>query len=152
MTLSPKLALLGLVVFSSALSASPARAELAKWDQARVTEIAQQLAEACNAWWLAMREQPGDRIGSGEALDQFGLVQKAEVLHDQSRGLADDLAKGKGHDETLNAYRGLKEIVDDSEDEAERANLDDPSLNAWAKVAGLLRQIAPYYDPKALDE
>ena len=46
MTLSPKLVLLGLVVFPSALFASPAGAELAKWDQTRVTEIAQQLAKA----------------------------------------------------------------------------------------------------------
>jgi hypothetical protein len=24
-------------------------------------------------------------------------------------------------------------------------------MDAWAKVADLMRQIAPYYDPKALD-
>ena len=74
------------------------------------------------------------------------------MLHEQSRALAAHLAKGKGHDETRNMYRSLKEIVDDTEVQARRTELDEPTLDAWAKVADLLRQIAPYYDPKALDE
>lgn len=152
MTLSPKLALVGLVVFSSAFSANPVRAELAKWDQTRVTEIAQQLAKACDAWWLALREQPEGQIGSGDAQDEFALVKKAQVLQEQSRALAAQLAGGKGHGETRNIYRSLKEIVDDTEVEARRAELDEPTLDKWAEVSDLLRQIAPYYDPKALDE
>ena len=149
MALSPKFVLLGLVVFSSALFANPAGAELAKWDQTRVTEIAQQLAKACDAWWQAVLKEPGGPMTEG---DDSGLVEKAQVLQEKSMALAADLAKGKGHDETRNLYRSLKETVDDTEVEAKRAFLDEPTLDAWAKVADLLRQIAPYYDPKALDE
>jgi hypothetical protein len=137
------------VVFSSALFANPAGAELAKWDQTRVTEIAQQLTKASDAWWQAVLEQPGGPMGEG---DDSGLVEKAQVLQEQSRTLAAHLAKGKGHDETRNMYRSLKETVDDTEVEARRTELDEPTLDAWAKVTDLLRQIAPYYDPKALDE
>ena len=133
-------------------SHNPACAELAKWDQGHVTEIAQQLAKACDAWLLAVREQPGEQIGSGVAAEGFGLVQKAQLLHEQSRALAAHLAKGKGQDETRNLHRSLKETVDDTEVEAKREFLDETTLDAWAKVADLLRQIAPYYDPKALDE
>ena len=144
MTLSPRPLPIALALLAAALCAAPAGAELAKWDQARVTQIAQQLTEASNAWWTALREQP----------DVFGaaLAPKAQVLEEQSRSLAGHLAKGKGHDQTRDMYLSLKEIADDTEVEAQRAELDEPTLAAWAKVADLLRQLAPYYDPKALEE
>jgi hypothetical protein len=144
--------LLRLALALSALSAAAAGAELAKWDQARVTAIAEQLTAACDAWRLALREQPGEEIGSGDSAEHFGMVKEAQLLHEQSRALAAHLAKGKGYDETRNFYRSLKETVDDIEVLAQRAELLEPTLDAWAKVADLLRQIAPYYDPKALDE
>lgn len=149
MTVSPKLGLLGLAAFVTTLSASPATAELATWDQARVTKVAQELAAASDAWQQAVRRQPGEQIGSGAAQQEFGLVQKAQLLKEQSQALAGHLAKGKGHDETRNYYRSLKEVVDDIEVQAQQAELDEPTMDAWAKVADLLRQIAPYYDPKA---
>ena len=40
-------------------------------------------------------------------------------------------------------------MADDIEEEAQQSSLDEPTMDAWAKVADLLRQIAPYYDPKA---
>jgi len=132
------------------LVAFPVRADLAKWDQARVTSIAQQLAKACDAWRLAVREQPGmAEVGSGYAQEGFDVVHESEGLVEQSQTFADHLAKGDGHDKTLDMYRNMKEMVDDTEEYAERAGLDDPTMNTWAKVADLMRQIAPYYDPKA---
>jgi hypothetical protein len=144
MSLSPRPARLALALLVTALAASPAAAELAKWDQARVTGIAKQLADASEAWWMAVREQP----------DIFGeaLEPKAQVLKEQSRALAGHLEKGKGHDQTRGMYLSLKESIDDSEVEAQRAELEEQSMAAWAKVADLWRQLSPYYDPKALDE
>ena len=150
MTLCPRLGLLGLTALASIAFATPARSELAKWDQARVTAIAQALATASDAWQQAVRRQPGEQIGSGSAQEEFGLVKKAQVLKEQSDALAGHLAKGKGHDETRNYYRSLKEVADDIEVQAQQAELDEPTMDAWAKVADLMRQIAPYYDPKAL--
>jgi len=143
---------LALAAGLAALFSSPAGAELATWDQARVTAIAQQLAAACDAWEQALRRQPGEAIGSGRAEEGFGLGQQARVLREQSRALAAHLEAGKGHDQTVHEYQSLKEVVDDTEVEAQRAALDEPTLDAWAGVADLLRQIAPYYDPKALGE
>jgi hypothetical protein len=129
-----------------ALFTAPARAELAGWDQSRVTGIAQQLAQACDAWEQAVREQPG----AGAEASEFGLGMKARVLTEQSQALAGHLAKGDGHDKTRNYYRDLKALVDDTEEMAQRSELDDPTMAAWAKVVDLQRQIAPYYDPRAL--
>jgi len=37
--------------------------------------------------------------------------------------------------------------VDDAEVDPSRAELDAPSIAAWAKVTGLMSQIKPYYEP-----
>ena len=117
------------------LSAASA-AEPAAWDQARVTAIAQQLAEAGTAWQAAVLRQPeaGPR-----------MQQNARTLFEQSTVLAAHLAKGKDRSQTLDYYRGLEEVVDDTEELASRAPLDEPSMDAWAKVADGMRQLAPYY-------
>jgi hypothetical protein len=59
--------------------------------------------------------------------------------------LAAHLAKGKDRGQTLDYYRGLKEVTDDTQEFASRNPLDEPSLDAWAKVADGMRQLAPYY-------
>lgn len=151
-TLDSRLGLLGLAVFVSALFAPSAGAELAPWDQGRVTAIAQQLPAACEAWLQALRDQPDSGfIGSGDAESGTGLVQKAQMLQEQSTALAGHLAAGQGYDKTRDLYRSLEELIDDTEVQAQRAELDQPALAAWAKIADLQRQIAPYYDPKALE-
>lgn len=143
--------LTGLVAFLGASIAGVVGAELAQWDQARVTSIAQQLVPAANAWELAVRQED-DTIGSGTAREESSLRQQARTLREMSAGLAAHLAKGKGHDQTLDLYRSLREVADDTEEAAQRAELDAPAIAAWSKVADLLRQIAPYYDPKAAGE
>lgn len=151
MSARSKLGVFGLAMAVAALS-SPASAELATWDQARVTGLAQQLVQATDAWQLAVREQPGGDVGSGDAQEQFGLTMKARVLNEQAQALAGHLAKGEGYDKTHNYYRSLKELIDDTEEIAQRSELDEPTMDAWSKVADLQRQIAPYFDPKADQE
>jgi hypothetical protein len=73
------------------------------------------------------------------------MQENARTLFDQSTVLAAHLAKGKDGDQTRDYYRSLKEVVDDTQEQASRAPLDEPSMDAWAKVADLMRQIAPYY-------
>jgi len=118
------------------LVASPVAAEPASWDQERVSAIAQQLAVDGLAWEAAVLRQPeaGPR-----------LQMNARTLREQSEMLAAHLAKGEARDKTLDYYRGLKEVVDDTEELASRAPLDEPSMDVWAKVADGMRQLSPYY-------
>lgn len=127
---------IGLVVCFVGGLAAPASAEPAAWDQARVTAIAQQLAEAATAWQAAVLRQPEAGIR---------MQQNARTLSEQSTVLAAHLAKGKDRDQTRGYYRSLEEVVDDTQELASRAPLDEPSTDAWAKVADLMRQIALYY-------
>jgi hypothetical protein len=130
----------------AAVSATPAAADLAAWDQARVTSIAQDLATASEAWWQALRRQPAF---VGDAMDENSLLGKSRVLQEMSASLASHTKEGQGHDKTVDQYKSMKEIVDDTEVLAQQAALDEPTMDAWAKVADAMRRIAPYYDPKA---
>jgi len=127
---------LGFALCLAAGLALPAASEPAAWDQARVSSIAQQLAEAGTAWEAAVLRQPeaGPR-----------MQQNARTLREQSTMLAAHLGKGEGRDKTVDYYRGLREVVDDTEELSSRAPLDEPSMDAWAKVADLMRQVAAYY-------
>ena len=147
-----RLASVGFTAALALLFATLASADLAKWDAARVTSIAQQLAASCDAWEQAVRRQPGIAAGSGDAREVGGMLQTSHLLKEQSAALASHLAAGKGHDETRDFYRSLKETADDTEEDAQRAALDAPTLAAWAKVADGIRQIAPYYDANASAE
>jgi hypothetical protein len=136
--------------FASLLATLPAAADLAAWDQNRVAGIAKNLAAACDAFREAVRHQPGVAdVGSGNAQNGLELGQSAGALRERSMALSGHLAKGKGYDQTRNEWSGLREIADDVEEHAQRSPLDDPTMAAWAKVADLMRQLAPYYDAKA---
>lgn len=128
---------------------TPAFAELAAWDQARATSIARQLADSADAWEQQVRDQPGGQVGSGDAQQVFGLDQKAVALREQTRALAGHLEKGEGQAKTKDYYRDVKELMDDTDQLAQRAELEEPVMDAWAKLIDLQRQLAPYYDPKA---
>ena len=144
--------LFALAASSVLVLASPAVAELAAWDQDRVTSIAKQLAGAAEDWEQAVRQQPGGTIGSGDAQEEFGIGMKARVIRENADALAGHLAKGEGYDKTHNLYRNMKEVIDDTEVLGQRAELDEPTMDAWSKLVDLQRQIAPYYDPKADEE
>lgn len=148
-TLTTKFLSLALALVGITWLSVPAAAELAKWDQARVTGIAQQLAAACDSFDQTVQKQPGGSMGSGSAGAVVGMQDESRALREQSLALADHLKAGKGYDVTRNAYRSLKEVVDDIAQQAQQSPLDEPTMDSWAKVMDLLRQIEPYYDPKA---
>jgi hypothetical protein len=138
-----------LALLAVACLSTPSAADLAAWDQARVTDIAQKLAAACDGFDQTVQKQQGGTLGSGSAGEVFGMQKESRAMREQSLSLAGHLKAGKGHDQTRNEYRDLKEIADDIAEEGQRSPLDEPTLDAWAKVTDLMRQIAPYYDPKA---
>jgi hypothetical protein len=150
--LAPPLLLLGLLAGVAACASTvPDPSQLAPWDQTRVTATAKQLAVACDAWRQVLREQSGTgaRLGSGYAQDFLELEQNAELLREQSMSLAAHLEDGQGMAQTVDAYRALKETVDDSQVETREVFLEKPTLAAWERVSGLVGQLAPYYDPHA---
>jgi len=128
------------------LASTPAAADLAKWDQAKVTAIAQDMAKAAEAWWMATRDQPAD---PAEANPEGSIVNKARVLQEMSASLASHLKEGQDHDKTLDEYKSIKEVHDDTIVKMQETMLDQPTQQVWNKFADAYKQISAFYDPNA---
>ncbi len=136
MTFVSKSSWLMLVVALAVGLALPAASAPAAWDQAKVTGLAQQLADAGRAFQAAVLREP-------EAAQR--LQQNARTVSEQSQMLAAHLAKGDGKDKTKDFYRGLKEVTDDTVELQSEAPFGELTNSTWAKVADLVSQLAAYY-------
>lgn len=129
----------------ASLFATAAFAEPTAWDQAQASAIAKDLAAAGDGWEQAVRRQPGLTVGSGESEDVFDMLEESRRVKEQTAAISAELTAGKGHDKTYDMYRTLKEMVDDTQVQVERADLIAPTKEAWAKVTDAMGRIAPYY-------
>jgi len=127
-------------------------AELAQWDQERVTAIGAELSEACNALYDTFVKEPEKTIGSGQSKDYYRLRQLVRRIKTEAKHLSSALAKGEGYDQTLPIYENLMTMVRDARAIAKRTFTSNYVLDKAAVTSDLLRRIAPYYDPKALEE
>lgn len=127
-------------------------AELAKWDQERVTALGAELKEACDALYETFLKEPEKTVGSGQARDYYRLRQIVRRLKGDARQLSSALEKGEGYDETLPIYESLMVMVRDARETAKRTFNSNYVLDKAAAAGDVLRRIAPYYDPKALEE
>jgi hypothetical protein len=122
-------------------------AELATWDQARVSAIAQKLAKATEKLYATFYKQPlPGMFGGGPDPHQF--KDTVRLMHSESLHFAGELEKGEGRDKTLPVFKRLKELNDDAQEYGREIFLANPSLNRFSGVQDLLRQLAPYYDGK----
>ena len=134
----------------AAALAAPARAELAAWDQAKVTAIAKQLADASTNLYSTFYKQGPPQLASGQGSDYRALKQKVRRIQSEAKELADELGKGGGREDTLDIYDNLMELVRDARDDARRVFSTKDVQDAASKVRQLLNQISPYYDPDAV--
>ncbi len=131
--------------------ATGAKAELAKWDQKRAASIAQQLASAVGELRENIRKQP-PVANSPQRKVRYQALDDLRTLKQVCDNLARDLKAGKGRDETYPIYQRIQTIRRDLEEHGRKADVKLDTLNSYAKVADLLRQIGPYYeDAKAVE-
>lgn len=127
-------------------------AELAQWDQERVTALGAELSEACRALYDTFLKEPEKTKGSGQSKDYYRLRQLVRRIKIEAKHLSSALAKGEGYDQTLPIYENLMTMVRDARAIAKRTFTSNYVLDKAAATGDLLRRIAPYYDPKALEE
>lgn len=137
---------LGLALAAGCATGSSGPTAATPWNQAAVTGLARQLSTAADAWQLALRQQDPAQLGSGTSQEGLRLIQKAQVVSEHARALAGHLDAGEGREQTLDTFRSLKEITDDAQQDQARTITDKPTLAAWSKFTGLLRQVQPYYE------
>ncbi len=153
MTSALKIGLISLIAgIVACATPTPSTAGLKPWDQATVTSLAQKLVPTSEAFWQAMRRQPGDTVGSGDAGDNTSLQSMSRTLNEMTQGLAAHLAKGDGFDKTLDMYKSMKEMVDSILNHEEFDSMIQPTTDSWTKFFAVMKQIAPYYDPKGASD
>ena len=126
-------------------------AELAKWDQERVTALGGELAKACSELYDTFLKEPQSNIGSGQSNSYYRLRQLVRRVRTEARQLSSSLAKGEGYEETLPIYENLNVIVRDASENARKMFSSGFVLEKATAAGDLLRRIAPYYDPDALE-
>jgi hypothetical protein len=127
-------------------------AELAQWDQERVTALGAELSEACNALYDTFVKEPESIKGSGQSKDYYRLRQIIRRVKGEAKHLSSALAKGEGYDQTLPIYENLMTMVRDARETSQRIFTSNYVQDKAAAAGDVLRRLAPYYDPKALEE
>lgn len=138
-TLAMGIAALGL------LASVAAHAELAAWDQARVTDLAGQLSKAADDAYTVLYKEPsmGGGMGGGGGSDMPGTMRR---IQEEARSLSGHLEKGADQHKTSGMYKNIMEMVRDLRVDAQEAFETNAVTTALAKVQDVLSQLAPYYD------
>jgi len=129
------------------LLASSASAELAAWDQAKVTGLAKELATATDALHETFLQQPPPNLGSMQSHSYHRLKQFVRLLHSEARVLVRSLEAGEGREQTASMYETLMSLARSARDEAGRVFVTKDVGERAAAVRGVLNRIGPHYDP-----
>jgi len=140
-----------LVFVVSAWLPSTSFAELAQWDQERVTALGAELTKACDSLYDTFLKEPERTIGSGQSKDFYRLRQLVRRIKSEARQLSSALAKGEGYDQTLPIYDNLMAMVRDAREVSKRTFSSSFVLDKASAAGDVLRRMAPYYDPTALE-
>ena len=128
--------------------ATGASAQPAKWDQKRVTSIAQQLAVAVGQLYDNIVKLPSN-ANTPQRKVRFQALDDLRTLKQVSGSLARNLKAGKSREETYPTYQRIQTIRRDLEEHGRKADVKLDTLNSFAKVADLNRQLGPYYEEEA---
>ena len=139
------------LALASAFSGAPAaRAELAKWDQAKVAALATQLVAATDALNDTFYKQPPPSVASMQSRDYYRLKQQVRHLRSEARELSASLGKNAGFDETLPIYDDLMQVVRLARETARGTFTTQDVIEKATAVRLVLNQLTPYYDADAI--
>ena len=122
------------------------RAELAKWDQTRVTAIAAELAEAVSKASLEVDKQKGSRVDVGKERAYYEFREDMRLAKNTSRHLAKELEGGHNREETYPTFKRLKTLRNDAAENARRADMPDSTVATISAAGELLLRLRPYYE------
>jgi hypothetical protein len=129
--------------FVSVIGVAGARAELATWDQARVTKYAEELVTATDELSRALESVGIQNVTQANA--RYQVRDTVQMLNTASTGLAEALKNGKGRDETMPRYKRVETLRRDAEEEGRRADIPENVFEKVFSVGGALIKLRPYY-------
>ena len=141
----------GIVVAAAAalvFTAGAASADLAKWDQARVTKYAADLAVATNDLRRALEGVGFQNLANANAYYQ--VRDTVKNLDNAADGLAEALKSGDGYDKTLPRYKRLQSLRQAAADQGRRADIPEAVFEKVFSVGNALFLLTPYYEEEKL--
>ncbi len=129
--------------------ASDVRADLAKWDQAKVTAVAEELAQATATLGAGLRSKPPPTLGQPGRRAFWALTDEVRGLGATARRLQRALADGAGMEETYPTFQRLVRSGRRAVREVRRIDLGETTLANIDAVADGIRKLRPYYEPGA---
>jgi hypothetical protein len=133
------------------VTAGAASAELAEWNQERVSKYAAELKLA-----TADLKRALDGVGIQNVAQQNAMYQvedTVEMLDTAANGLDHALKAGKGRDETLPRFKRVETLRRDAEQQGRRADIPDAVFEKVFSVGSALMKLRPYYvDEPAKEE
>ena len=134
------------LIHGLALAPLAAQAELPKWDQPRVTNIANELAEAVNKAAVEVDKQKGSRVDVSKERAFYELREDMRLVRNTTRHLSKELQEGKGREETYPTFKRIKTLRNDAAENARRADMPESTLAALTSAGELLNRLRPYYE------
>jgi hypothetical protein len=140
---------MGLVLLASAMGIAAAQAaepvvQATAWDQAKVTQIAQGLADSLKDLKLAADANPMEaNIVQQKAREE--AKEGVTMMTRTSRELANKLEKGADKAATKGLYQRLGSLQRTTADDARRVMLTQDIIDRVDAAKGWIAQLAPYY-------
>jgi hypothetical protein len=138
-----------LFALSITVPATAARAELAAWDQTKVTALASDLAESAQGLQGALRRQPPPTLGQPGRRAFWTLRDEMQGIVAASRRLHSALSSGAGQEETYPIYRRILRNARRAARETRRIQLGDPVPQKIEAIADTIRALRPFYEEEA---
>ena len=133
----------GAVVLALTFSVSSGAATA--WDQAKVTDLARQVAKATVELREIVEKNP-DKPPGGARKAQYSAREDLRLLVSATKRLAKRLEAGAGRDETEGLYKRAAVLRRDAEEEAQRAGMLANTKAQAEKTLALLDQLGAYYE------
>jgi uncharacterized Ntn-hydrolase superfamily protein len=135
-----------LLALGLALLPALAAAELAKWDQTRVTSIATELADAVSKAVVEVEKSKGSRVDVGKERAYYEFREDMRLAKNTAKHLSKELQAGKSREETYPTFKRLKTLRNDAAENARRADMPDSTIAAISSAGELLLRLRPYYE------
>jgi hypothetical protein len=127
------------------LAAGAASAELAKWDQQRVTKYAEELEVATGELRRALDKLPIQNFATQERAF-YQVRDTIRMLDRASSGLAEALKKGEGMAETHPRFKRIQLLRDDAVEQGRRADIPNDVMDKVTPAGTALLKLRPYYE------
>ncbi len=116
----------------------------ARWDQARVTSYAKELATACGELKNALSALP-PQVEPTAQRAFYQAKDDIRIMEHSANGLARALEAGEGRDEALPRFKRIQSLRRDAEENGRKALIPDDVFAKITPVGTAIIKLAPYF-------